>query len=300
MLVGPRRELVMNRAMPNDMTDRLVLITGGTAGIGRQAALELARLGAHVGIVGRNQEKCARVTAELKEATGNRKIEFFVADLSSMQEVRRLAAEVKQRWGKLHVLLNNAGAVNMKRELTADGYERTFATNHLAYFLLTQELLPELEKGAPSRIVNVSSDAHRTAALNLDDLMGERYSAWIQYGRSKLCNILFTRELARRLQGKRITANVLHPGFVASDFLTKGGIWKLLKPIAYLFAISEEQGARCSVFLASSHEVEGVSGKYFYKCREKRPHRWALDDVTAKKLWDVSEKLVAPLQRPAA
>jgi NAD(P)-dependent dehydrogenase (short-subunit alcohol dehydrogenase family) len=278
--------------VPNDLTDRLVLITGATAGIGRQTALEMARLGAHVIMVGRDAAKCERVANEIKEASGNRKIDFLVADLSSMEAVRGLANEVKRRYGKLNVLINNAGAVNMGKTLTADGYERTFATNHLAYFLLTNLLLPELEKGAPARIVSVSSDAHRTAALKLDDLNSQvGYNAWFAYGRSKLANILFTRELAKRLAGKPITANVLHPGFVASDFLNKGGIWKLLKPIGYLFAISEEQGARCSVYLASSHEVEGVSGKYFAKCREKKPHKWALDDEVAKKLWDASAKL---------
>ena len=190
------------------------------------------------------------------------------------------------------MLINNAGAVNMTRETTVDGYERTFATNHLAYFLLATLLLPQLEAGAPARIVNVSSNAHRYGPLNFDDLMAEkRYIGWLQYGRSKLANILFTRELARRLEGKPITVNCLHPGFVASDFLEKGGFWSFIKPLAYLFAIDETAGAKTSIYLASSSEVVGVSGQYFAKCKRIEPTRAAKDDLAAKKLWDVSEQL---------
>src|SRR5688572_27137240 len=179
----------------SSMTDRIVLITGSTAGIGKIAARELAKLGARVILHGRDPAKTERVAKELN-------VDFAVADLSSMAEVRKLAEHIKTKYGRLNVLLNNAGAVNMKREVTVDGYERTFATNHLAYFLLTMLLLPELEKGAPARIVNVSSNAHTSADLNFDDLMMERgWWPWVQYGRSKLCNILFTRELARRLEG---------------------------------------------------------------------------------------------------
>ncbi len=274
------------------MNGRLVLITGSTAGIGKRAAFELARMGAHVIIQGRDAAKAERVAGELKAAHPNAKVDFLVADLSSMQAVRGLAAEVKQRFGKLDVLLNNAGALQVRREVTVDGYERTFATNHLAYFLLANLLLPELKKGVKPRIVNVSSDAHRYGRMNFDDLMAEKnFRGFPQYGRSKLANILFTRELARRVQADGITVNCLHPGFVASEFLSKGGIWKVIKPIAYLFAVDEEQGARCSVYLASSPEVEGVTGKYFYKCKEKRPRSFAEDDEAARRLWEVSEKL---------
>jgi len=268
------------------MKDRLVLITGSTGGIGKRTAFELAKLGARVIVQGRDAAKAERVAKELNA-------EFLVADLSSMAAVRQLAADVKQRYGKLDVLLNNAGAMNPSRETTVDGFERTFATNHLAYFLLANLLLPELEKGTKPRIVNVASEAHRRPGdIDFTDLNAERgYSAFRQYGRSKLANILFTRELARRVQPRGITANCLHPGFVASDFLSKGGIWGIIKPLAYLFAIDEEQGAKTSVYLASSPEVEGVTGKYFDKCREKRPNRFAEDDEAAKKLWEISEKL---------
>jgi retinol dehydrogenase 12 len=278
--------------MANDMTGRLVLITGSTAGIGKRAAHALARLGAHVIVQGRNAEKTQAVAKEIQAESPGAKIDFLVADLSSMAAVRGLAAEVKQKYGKLDVLINNAGALQTKRELTVDGYERTFATNHLAYFLLANLLLPELKKGTRPRIVNVSSEAHRSGPLNFDDLMAEKsFRGFLQYGRSKLANILFTRELARRVKDDGITVNCLHPGFVASEFLSKGGIWTVLKPVAYLFAIDEEQGSKCSVYLASSPDVEGVTGKYFYRCKEKRPRAFAEDDEAAKRLWSVSEKL---------
>jgi retinol dehydrogenase 12 len=280
------------KAMTPDLSGRRVLITGATAGIGRQTALELAKAHAQVLVHGRDPAKVERVAAELRAQSGNPQVDGLVADLSSLRAVRELAQAVKQRYGSLNVLINNAGAVNLRRELTADGYERTFATNHLAPFLLTQLLLPELMKGAPARIINVSSDAHRNGQLDFDDLMGQRrYNPWIQYGRSKACNIYFTRELALRLEGKPIAVNALHPGFVASDFLSKGGKWRVLKPIAYLFAIDEAEGAKTSVWLASAPEVEGVSGKYFYRCRETRPRRFALDDAAAKRLWEESERL---------
>ncbi len=269
------------------------MITGSTAGIGKRAALELAKQGAHVIVQGRDAAKAERVANELKQQTGSARLDFLVADLSSMREVRGLAEQVKQRYGRLDVLLNNAGALNTRKDTTVDGYERTFATNHLAYFLLANLLLPELKKGTKPRIVNVASAAHaRGGPLDFENLNAEKsFSPWVQYGRSKAANILFTKELARRVQPDGITVNCLHPGFVASDFLSKGGIWAVIKPLAYLFAIDEEQGAKTSVYLASSPEVEGVTGKYFYKCREVKPRAFAVDDETARKLWDVSEKL---------
>lgn len=273
------------------MEGKLVLITGGTAGIGKQAAIALLELGAQVVIVGRNPEKTKAVVEELKTRTGNSKLEFLLADLSSMAEVRRVAGEFKAKYSRLDVLLNNAGGLFPGRTTTVDGFERTMATNHLAYFVLAQELLPILEKSAPSRIVNVSSDAHTRGRLDWDDMMAEKsYSTFTQYSRSKAANILFTRELARRVKDKQITVNCLHPGFVASDFLAKPGFWGFIKPLAYLFAISEVEGAKTSVFLASSPEVAGVSGKYFTQCKEKRPRAFAEDDDAAKRLWEWTEK----------
>ncbi|MEN9580225.1 MAG: hypothetical protein RJA70_3234 [Pseudomonadota bacterium] len=276
-----------------DLKGKRVLVTGATAGIGKETALGLARLGAQVIIVGRNPEKTAGVVEELKQQSGNQQIEFLLADLSSMAEVRKLAADFLAKYSSLNVLVNNAGGMNPKRVTTAEGYELTFAMNHLSYFLLANLLLPALEAGGPSRIVNVASDAHRSGVLDLDDLMSTKsYSTFGSYGASKRANILFTREMARRLEGKPITVNCLHPGFLASNFMDKpGSIWGYLKPVAYLFALDNAAGAKTSIYLASAPQVEGVSGKYFAKCKEKQPTRAAQNDKTAKRLWIESEKL---------
>jgi NAD(P)-dependent dehydrogenase (short-subunit alcohol dehydrogenase family) len=275
-----------------DMNGKIVLVTGATAGIGKETARALLRMGAHVVIVGRNAERTRQAVEELKASTGSSKIDSLLADLSSMADVRKLAREFLAKYDKLNVLVNNAGAVNMTREVTVDGYELTFATNHLAYFLLTDLLLPALEKGAPARIVNVSSEAHRGARIDFDDLMAERgYGSFRQYGRSKLANILFTRELARRLAGKPITVNSLHPGVVASNFLAKPGFWGVVGKISGLFMIGNEEGAKTTIYLASSPEVEGVTGKYWKKCKSIHPTREAQDDEAASRLWQVSEEL---------
>jgi len=278
----------------SDMSGKRVLITGATAGIGKRTALELLEMGAEVIIVGRNAEKTEGVVKELRTAMKSDKISFLLADFSSMASIRKLAAEFLAKYDRLDVLVNNAGAVNTKREVTVDGYERTFATNHLGYFLVAKLLLPALERAGSARVVNVASDAHRIAALNFDDLQAEKsYSSFPQYGRSKLANIYFTRELARRVADKGITVNALHPGFVASEFLSKGGIWSVLQPIGNLFAVSVPAGAKTSVYLASSPEVAGVTGKYFYKCKEKSVKKFKGEDEAATRLWDESEKLVA-------
>lgn len=275
-----------------DMNGKIVLVTGATAGIGKETARALLRMGAHVVIVGRNAERMRQAVEELKASTGSSKIDSLLADLSSMADVRKLAREFLAKYDKLNVLVNNAGALNMTREVTVDGYELTFATNHLAYFLLTDLLLPALEKGAPARIVNVSSEAHRGSRIDFDDLMAERgYGSFRQYGRSKLANILFTRELAKRLAGKPITVNSLHPGVVASNFLAKPGFWGVVGKISGLFMIGNEEGAKTTIYLASSPEVEGVTGKYWKRCKSIHPTREAQDDEAASRLWQVSEEL---------
>ena len=209
----------------SELKGKTVLVTGATAGIGRETALGVAKLGAQVVIVGRNAEKTRRVCEELRAASGNQAIEFLLADLSLLKEVRKVAAELIARFGVLHVLINNVGAINLQRQVTAEGLELTFAMNHLGLFLLTELLLPALEKGAPSRIINLSSDAHRSARIDFDDLQAERrYSSFGVYSRSKLMNVLFTRELARRVAGRRIVANSVHPGMVASEFINKPGV----------------------------------------------------------------------------
>lgn len=274
------------------MKGRTVLITGGTAGIGRHSALALAKLGARVVIVGRNPEKTTRVESELRAESGSASVESLLADLSKMSEVRALAAAATSRYGTIDVLLNNAGAVNLSKEITSEGLERTFATNHLAYFLLANLLLPALRRSEGGRVVNVSSAAHRMGRINFDDLQSTRfYEGWTAYGTSKLMNILFTREMSKRLRGDGPTVNCLHPGFVASDFLSKGGVWSVIKPLAYTFAVREEDGASTSVYLASSPAVAGLSGGYFSKCKPRTPSRAARDEAVAERLWIESARL---------
>ncbi len=274
------------------MTGKRVLVTGATAGIGLETARAIAKEGAELIIVGRNAEKTKAVLEELKATSGNSNISFLLADLSSMAAVRKLAADFLEKHDRLDVLVNNAGLVNPKHEKTADGFEVTFATNHLSYFLLTNLLVPALEKAAPSRVVCVASDAHRGAKIDFGDLMTEPYAGFKAYSRSKLANILFGRELARRLANKRITVNTLHPGVVASNFLAgKPGFWGAVGKVANVFMISNEDGAKTSIYLATSKDVEGVTGKYFAKCNEKAPSKAAQDDGVAKQLWEVSEKL---------
>jgi retinol dehydrogenase 12 len=274
------------------MTGKRVLVTGATAGIGLETARALAKEGAEVIIVGRNPEKTKAALEELKATSGNPNISALLADLSSMAQVRKLAADFLAKFDRLDVLVNNAGAMNPKHEKTADGFELTFATNHLSPFLLTNLLVPALEKAAPSRVVCVASEAHRQATLDFDDLMTEPYSAFKAYGRSKLANILFGRELARRLQRKGVTVNTLHPGVVGSNFFAgKPGVWGVVGKVASVFMLSNEDGARTSIYLATSKDVEGVTGKYFDKSRERTPNQFSRDDAAARKLWDASEKL---------
>lgn len=274
------------------MTGKRVLVTGATGGIGYETARAIAKEGAELIIVGRNAEKTKTVTEELKTASGNQNISFLLADLSSMAAVRKLAADFLAKYDRLDVLVNNAGGVNMTSEKTVDGFELTFAANHLSYFLLTNLLVPALEKAAPSRVVCVASEAHRGATIDFDDLMTQPYSSFKAYGRSKLANILFGRELAKRLEKKRITVNSLHPGVVSTNFFAgKPGIYGVIGKVAGVFMISPEKGAKTSIYLATSPEVEGVTGKYFDKCKPKIPNQQAQDDAAAQRLWVESEKL---------
>ena len=271
------------------MDGRVCVVTGATTGIGLATALGLARLGARVGIVGRNRERAEAARAAVAREAGAERVEVFLADLSSQAEVRRLAGELRARYGRLDVLVNNAAAYTRRRTLTVDGIETQLAVNHLAPFLLTRLLLDPLRAGGPSRVVTVSSEAHRGARLDWGDLQGERmYNGVRAYARSKLANLLFTRELARRTAGTGVTANAAHPGVVGTELLFGG--WaplRLLKP----FLRTPEKGADTSVWLAASPEVEGVSGGYFRDRREIRPSEAALDDSAAARLWKASEEL---------
>lgn len=281
--------------MAGNLEGRVVLVSGASNGIGLASARALAGLGATTYLVARDRARGEAAVRQVREATGNDRVSLFVADLSSQAEVRRAAAEVRASTGRLHVLVNNAGAIYARRELSADGLEMTFALNHLGYFLLARELLPLLEASAPSRVVNVSSAAHRRARMDWEDLLGERaYSSWKAYAQSKLANILFTRELARRVAGRGITANALHPGAVATGWArNNGGLYRLIMQMGAPFLARPDRGARTSVYVASAPELQGVTGKYFVNERAAEPSRAAQDDAAARRLWDVSEVLVA-------
>ncbi len=272
-----------------------MVITGATRGIGRETALALARMGASITLVVRDGARGEEVAKEVV-AEGAPSADVEVADFSSLRAVKDAGERILAAHPKIDVLVNNAGAINTGRHVTKDGYETTFAANHLAPFLLTKLLLPALEKGERPRIVNVASDAHRRGTLRFEDLMGERrFDGWAAYCASKLANVLFTAELAKRLEGTGITANSLHPGVVASGFAQNndGGVIALFFKVASPFLLTEAKGARTSIYLAADGEVEGVTGKYFAKCKARTPSREARDPRVAKRLWDVSEELVA-------
>lgn len=270
------------------------VITGATSGIGLATAERLAAAGAHLVLVGRDPAKGTAALARLRRRSPSAAVEIRYADLSRLDEVRRLGAALAAEFPRIDVLINNAGAIFRRRSMTADGLERTFALNHMAYFLLTALLREPLAAAAPSRIVNVASEAHRRTVLDFDDLQGaRRYDGWLAYRRSKLCNILFTRELARRLAGSGVTANSLHPGFVASRFGDEnGGLFHVGLGIAKtFFAISPERGAETPFYLAASPEVEGETGGYYGSCRPIAASPAAQDDAAARRLWQMSASL---------
>jgi NAD(P)-dependent dehydrogenase (short-subunit alcohol dehydrogenase family) len=277
------------------MAGKTVLVTGATGGIGKVTALELARMGATVVLVARNKAKGQGVLEEIQKASGNSKLELLVGDLSSMSEVRRVAQEFKAKHNRLEVLVNNAGGVFDTRQTTADGYEYTFAFNHLAYFLLTHLLLDTLKAGAPSRIVNVSSGAQASGKLDFDDLMGQKqYSSFNAYSASKLANVMFTYELARQLSGSGVTVNALHPGFVGTNFGSnaKSTLWRGVAALAKAFAMPPEKGAQTTLYLASSAEVEGISGKYFDRKKAVASSQASYNEAAQQRLWAESAKLV--------
>jgi len=277
------------------MNGKVCLVTGATDGIGKVSARVLAEKGAKVIIVGRNPEKSTTVLAELKSSSGNKNIDLLMADLAVMQEVRDLAEQVISHYDRLDVLLNNAGGYFAKHELTSDGLERTFALNHMSYFLLTNKLMELLKSSAPARIVNVSSDAHYGVDMDFENLNGEQeYKAWKAYQKSKLANVLFTYELLKKVPAD-ITVNCLHPGFVATNFGHNiGGFFGPVVKIAQrISAIDPEEGAKTSIFLCSAPEVKGVSGKYFYKCQPKTSSRESRNMDTGKRLWQISSDIAS-------
>jgi len=275
------------------MAGKVCLVTGATSGIGEETALGLARLGATVVVAGRNAERCAATVDRIGRQTGNSSVEYLLADLSSQKEVHALAADFKSRHDRLDVLVNNAGAIVLSRRESVDGLELTFALNHLGYFVLTDLLLDVLVSSAPARIVNVSSSSHRRTQINFDDLQKQRrYTGFRAYAQSKLANVLFTYELARRLEGTGVTANALHPGLVATNFLTNNGrLGHFLAFFMRIRGISSAKGARTSIYLASSDEVESVSGLYFEKEKAVRSAPASYDQAAAARLWKISAEL---------
>lgn len=277
-----------------DLTGKNCIVTGATSGIGEATAMTLAAAGARLGILCRDPAKGERTLQRIRSQTGNDAVQLFRADLASQAEIRAVAAEILASFDQIQLLINNAGVVNLKYSETVDGIETTFAVNHLAYFLLTNLLLDRVRASAPARIVNVASDAHKFfGGIDFDDLnFRGRYKSMRVYGHSKLANILFTRELARRLEGTGVTVNAVHPGAVASGLGTNNGsVAKVLTSVLGIFFKNPEQGAATSLHVAMSPELEGVSGRYFAKSREARVSSSARDDEAAARLWTLSEEM---------
>ena len=278
--------------MSSEMSGRICVVTGANRGIGRATAEGLAQMGAKVVLVCRRKEDGEAVSRKIA-AQSPVAPDVVAADLASQLSIRQAAGYIRGRYSSLHVLINNAGVIPARREVTVDGLEMQFAVNHLAYFLLTNLLLPQLKAGSPSRIVNVSSGAHTRAAIDFDDLQAQRsYQAKSVYGRSKLANILFTYQLSRRLAGTGVTANSLNPGVVATKMLADYMGVPLAGPaLARTFGATPEQGAETSIYLASAPEVESVTGKYFEHKQPIASSQASHDEAVARQLWEVSERL---------
>lgn len=276
------------------MNDKIVLITGSTAGVGLATAEALAKQGAELILVARSEEKLKQAVEQIKAKTGNSKLRYYMADFSSQRSIRAVAEKVKKDYQKIDVLINNAGGTFTDFKLSEDGLEMTIATNHFAYFLLTNLLLDLIKRSDYARIVNVASNSHYRGKIDFESFRENKgYFVLKAYGQSKLANVLFTNELAERLKGTQVTVNSLHPGFVKTQIGNKSGKWYagLVWSMVTSFAISTEDGAKTSVYLASSDEVKGITGKYFDKCRQKEPSSLAKDLQLQKELWRVSERL---------
>lgn len=275
------------------MKGKVCLVTGATSGIGLVTALELALMGSTLIITARNEQKADAAVERIVRETGNTAVESIVADLSSQAQVRSLVVEFEKRFKRLDVLVNNAGAVYLRRKLSPDGIEMTFAVNHLAPFLLTNLLLDTILASAPARIINVSSRSHERAEVDFADLEGKKsYNFNRAYRQSKLANVMFTYELAHRLAGSGVTVNALHPGFVGTNMgANNGWLVRLFLPLTRIWAISPQEGAETSVYLATSPDVEGVSGEYFYQGEVVTSSLTSHDQETARRLWEVSAEM---------
>ena len=278
-----------------DMIGKICIVTGSNSGIGKTTALSLAKKGAAVVMIVRNQDKGEIARQEIIDESGNESVDMLIADLSSMEEVRRVAREFKEKYSKLHVLVNNAGGLLNKFHTTTDGHELTFAINHLAPFLLTHELLDILKASAPSRVVNVSSGAQSMGKIDFENLQSEKgYSSFRAYSNAKLMLVMTTYEMARRLEGTGVTANVLHPGFVRTNFGKgdAGPIRKFFLKLSSPFAKSSEKGAETPVYLASSPEVEGVTGQYFANRKVGKSSMRSYESDIQQKLWERTEEIL--------
>ena len=277
---------------------KICLITGATSGIGKATAAGMAKMGVATILVGRNRAKCERVCKKIQSRSGNANVTYLVADLSSQHEIRRLVEEFKRKYDRLDILVNNAGAKILQRQTTVDGYEMTFALNHLAYFLLTQMLMDHLKAAGQSRIVNVSSGAHGGTVLDFNDLQNERnYIGKQAYNQSKLANLLFSYELSRRLEGSGVVANAMAPGGVITHFCRNNGWISWGKHVtAHILArnlIGPEKAAETILYLAASPEVEGVTGNYFFEKKPIESSPASYDEEAAKRLWEISERMTA-------
>jgi NAD(P)-dependent dehydrogenase (short-subunit alcohol dehydrogenase family) len=275
------------------LAGKVCLITGATSGIGEVTARELARMGCRVVITARNEKKAENAVKKLRAESSSDKVDGLVGDLSSQEEVRNLADEFKRVCDRLDILINNAGAIYLRRSLSRDGVEMTFAVNHLAPFLLTNLLMDLLIKSVPSRIVNVASNSHEGQEIDFSDLESRHgYRFMRAYGRSKLANVLFTYELSQRLADEGITVNALHPGLVGTNMAANNGwLVKLFLPLFRLVSLSPEEGAETSIYLASSPDVEGVSGKYYYQKRAVASSPYSYEEEKARRLWEESAKM---------
>lgn len=279
--------------METTMLNRICMVTGATSGMGKATASALAQMGATVILVARNRSKGETVRDEIRARSGNINVEVMYADLSSQQAIHELADTFKQKYQHLHVLVNNAGGIFFQRETTVDGFEMTFAVNHLAYFLLTNLLLDVLKASAPARIINTSSTVEQLGRINFDDLQStKRYISFGAYSQAKLATMLFTYELARRLEGTGVTVNAVRPGPVATNFGKNGNsLINRIFPLFFRFATSAEEGAQTAIYLASSPELEEVTGKVFYHCKELRSSPKSYNVSLQKRMWQVSEEL---------
>jgi len=279
------------KTMNRDITGKVCIVTGANAGIGKETALGLANLGARVVMICRDRDRGEAAQREIKQRSGDDRVELMICDLGSQKSIEQFANEFKQHYDRLDVLVNNAGVLMRERSLNEDGIESTFAINHMGYFLMTNLLLDVLKRGgATARIVNVASTAHKYGKVDIGGwVIGRDYSAFSAYANSKLANVLFTYELARRLEGTSVTANCLHPGAVGTNLFR--GLPRLLQALIALVTMGPERGARTSIYLAGSPDVEGVSGKYFAKRRQEKSSDASYDRDAARQLWEVSEEL---------